>query len=144
MTKNKVTSIVAIIVAVILALSAVMVALFYGSITVVESDDTKSFTITASAVGSMSIVYFNIVSATFTLYIPDGEKVSGLSNVKLNAGEYYNSTYGNYYLFENKFCYAYIVLEMQDGYVVFNCATEEKTEEMYDLLIARNPYLYTV
>lgn len=144
MTKNKITIIVAVALAVILLTSAILVALFYGSITLVEAEDSRSFTLTASGLGStysLNIIYFNMTTATLVYSLDEGTKIDGISNAKIKAGTYYSGDYGTYYLFINNSVDEYIVVKMADSYIVFNCETVEDTEAMYSTILVRNPYI---
>lgn len=141
MTKKKIGVLVAIVLVCVLVLSIVIVALFYGSITITEADDARSFTITASGVGSTNLVYFNMQAVTVIYSLDAGSKINGLSNAKIKAGEFYSSDYGTYLLFVYANVDAYVIVKMQDTYVIFNCQTVEETEAMYDLIALRNPYI---
>ncbi len=144
MTRNKITIIVAVSLAVLLLASAIMVALFYGSITIVEAEDARSFTLTATGISgtySINVVYLNMTSAALVESLDEGQKLEGISNGRIKAGTYYSGDYATYYLFVFNSVDEYIVVKMANTYIIFNCETVEETEEMYTTILTRNPYI---
>ncbi len=136
MTVKKVGILIIILVLCVATVLVAWLATNSGSVSVVEGD--TSLTVSATNAGSTTIKYSSVEDLELVTSIDIGELVGeGISNSKIVAGEWECDKYddfGTYYLFAYADVDTYIVITTNSKYVIFNCDSDEDTEELFNSL----------
>lgn len=122
--KNKMT----VISVSVLAFSILFIALF-GKVTFQYDDD--GFTVDAWFAKEIGISYDKVESVSISDVIDIGARKSGIETGRVYAGTFENGSYGVYTLYIYKSVSEYITVRHEGGTLVFNCGTEEGTDDAY-------------
>lgn len=118
-----------------IALIAVIVFTFIGNIRVDFGDE--ELILGATLTKSTAVKYSEILNVEFRESIKAGDREFGIGNMKIAAGDFKNDEFGKYKLYAYGSVAAFVVAETEDGYVVFNCDSVEKTQSAYEKLIEK-------
>lgn len=108
----------------------VLVALFSGSVHITLNE--KFLNADASMIASYDIYYENIDSISYKTNIDLGRRTGGFGNFRIQAGNFKNDEYGKYKLYSYVCCKDYVVLKLDQQYVVINDSNETKTKQLYN------------
>ncbi len=115
-------------------LVAIAALLIFSKVTV--TIDNQSVTI-KSALERLVIDYDEMVKIEKVDSIKAGSRVMGADLIKIYSGTFKNEEYGRYKLYIYKNISDYIVIEYEDGFVVFNQDTNELTDQLYNTILEK-------
>ena len=113
----------------------VLIIAFFGKITF-RADD-EDFTVDAWLASGITVRYSDVKNASLTNEIEYGVRKSGMETGRVCAGTFENSKYGKYSLYVYKSVEKYVAVISDEGVIVFNCPTEEKTEQAFYEIMKR-------
>lgn len=119
----------------VVVLLGVALVMFTGNIRV--EFGTEALTVSGSMAGSADVAYSEIQSVTLEEGLAIGTRTFGVGSVRLQAGQFSNTAFGDYQLFSYSDCHTYVVVKTADGVVVFNAKTVEETQTLYSQLQAK-------
>jgi hypothetical protein len=96
-----------------------------------------SFKIKSTYWPSKEVLFEEIWSLEFREEFDTGKRVGGFGSWALSMGNFRNEEFGNYTLYGNNCCKAYVVVETADGMVVVNEKDREKTLKLYEKIKER-------
>lgn len=112
--------------------------MFTGSIDI--NLQKTSVTFGATMTTPKTIDYKDIEKLQIKDELQSSRRVGGISNSKIDAGNYKNDEYGKYRRYTNANSNSYIIIIMKDdSIIVVNDKTEKETKKLYDELVALIP-----
>ena len=122
----------------VLAVSLLVIA-FFGKITYESGDD--DFTVGAWLTSKTTISYKSVSSVSNVEEFDVGRRKTGMETGRVYAGTFENGKYGVYRLYIYNSVASYIVVTSDEGTMVFNCSSAEKTEDAFrELIMKTSPY----
>lgn len=107
------------------------IILFTGNIDVQFYDDYFTAGSSGWATKTIQISYDDIDEMQYVSDIELGKRVWGVGSPIIQSGSFKNELYGRYKLYSYTQCRCYIVIQMDNQYIVINDKDEQKTLELY-------------
>ncbi|MEG0978608.1 MAG: DUF3784 domain-containing protein [Oscillospiraceae bacterium] len=124
---------IATVVIVFLIGAFVCVSMFTGSVEI--NAGQKDIAIDVSMWSDDKILYKDIESVKYSKNVNLGTRTNGLGNLKIQAGQFNNEKFGNYYLYSNVDCKEYIILKTKYKTVLINDTDGAKTKQLYNQIL---------
>ncbi|MBQ8911432.1 MAG: SdpI family protein [Clostridia bacterium] len=113
------------------------VLLFTGDVNYNYRDD-RSFVVSCSFYGDLTVEYEDIVSIEYREEGRMGDRLFGIGSLRLSVGRFENEEFGEYLRYSYTACKATVVLKDQKGQVfVLGRSDAEKTRALYEELLTR-------
>ena len=122
-------------VAVPLILAGVAVLMFVGDVSV--SYGEKSFQVSASFSGSLTVEYDAVDSLEYREAFSAGNRVMGFGSARLSVGTFQNSEFGSYTLYGYTGGEGCVVVKQGENVLVIVGKTAQETKGIYDALIEK-------
>lgn len=119
----------------LIVIGIVTVIMFTGNVQVELKQDSLKIGASGFAAKSMEIAYDDIESVEYRNELSIGKRTWGVGSAAIQAGRFKNDSFGLYHLYSYTRCDEYIVLKVEDGFVVMNQKDEKQTKELYEKMI---------